>query len=82
MIDARIFDDMAKQMAGLLPPAAGELKKDFEQNARAMMQSTLSKMDLVSREDFDVQVALLQKTTLRLKELEARLAELENTNSN
>lgn len=81
MIDARIFDDMAKRMAGLLPPAAGELKKDFEQNARAMMQSTLSKMDLVSREDFDVQVALLQKTTQRLKELEARLASLENVNS-
>ncbi|CAG0878820.1 unnamed protein product [Cyprideis torosa] len=80
MIDARVFDNMAKQLGELLPPAAGELKKDFEQNARAMMQSTLTKMDLVSREDFDVQVALLQKTTLRLKELEARLARLENAN--
>lgn len=80
MIDARVFDEMAKQMAGLLPPAAGELKKDFEQNARAMMQSTLSKMDLVSREDFDIQVAVLQKTTRRLKELEARLEALEGSN--
>ena len=79
MIDARIFDDMAKQLSGLLPPSAAELKNDFEKNARAMMQSTLSKMDLVSREDFDVQAALLQKTTLRLKDLEARLAVLEGT---
>jgi BMFP domain-containing protein YqiC len=42
-----------------------------------VVQSALSKMDLVTREDFDVQVALLQKTTLRLKAVEERIAALE-----
>ncbi|HBR96049.1 MAG TPA: hypothetical protein DD979_01560 [Gammaproteobacteria bacterium] len=77
MIDARLFDDMAAQLAKLLPPGANELKNDFEQNARALMQSTLSRMELVTREEFDVQAALLQKTRSRLQLLEERVAALE-----
>ena len=79
MLDARIFDDMASQLAKLLPPGAEELKKDFEKNTRAMLQSTLAKMDMVTREDFDIQTALLQKTTARLKELEQRVVALEQS---
>lgn len=79
MIDARLFDEMADKMASFLPPGVSELRDDFERNAKAVMQSTLSKMDLVSREDFDVQSALLQKSLKRLKELEERVAELEAT---
>ncbi|MDO6461001.1 accessory factor UbiK family protein [Granulosicoccaceae sp. 1_MG-2023] len=78
MIDARIFDEMADKMAGFLPPGVSELRGDFERNAKAVMQSTLSKMDLVSREDYEVQTALLQKSMQRLKELEARVGELES----
>ena len=78
MIDARVFDDLAQGLSKLLPSGVSELKTDFEQNAKAMLQSTLGKMDLVTREEFDVQTAVLQKTRSKLEELEQRLAELEN----
>ncbi len=78
MLDARVFDTMAQQLGKLLPSGADELKADFERNARAVLQSTLAKMDLVTREDFDVQAALLQKTVMRIKELEQRVINLES----
>ena len=78
MIDARVFDEIAEQLGQLLPPGVAELKTDFEQNAKAMLQSTLGKMDLVTREEFDIQAAVLQKTRQKLEDLERRLAELEN----
>ncbi len=78
MIDARVFDDLAEGLGKLLPSGVSELKTDFEQNAKAMLQSTLGKMDLVTREEFDVQTAVLQKTRSKLEELEKRLAELES----
>jgi len=81
MIDARVFDDLAEGLGKLLPSGVSELKTDFEQNAKAMLQSTLGKMDLVTREEFDVQSAVLQKTRSKLEELEQRLAELENNAS-
>lgn len=82
MLDARIFDDMAEQLGKLLPPGVNEMRQDFEQNARSVIQSTLAKMDLVTREDFDVQVALLQKTSARLNELEERIKVLESISDN
>lgn len=77
MIDARIFDDLADTMAKLLPPGVSELKGDFERNAKSAIQQSLGKLDLVTREEFDVQMAVLQKTLLRLEALESRLAEIE-----
>ena len=79
MLDARIFDNMAEQLGKVLPAGVGDLKSDFEQNAKAVMQGTLSKMDLVTREEFDVQAAVLQKTIKRLKALEERVIELEES---
>ncbi len=79
MLDARVFDSMAQQLGKILPPGAETIKSDFENNARAVLQNTLSKMDLVTREEFDVQAALLQKTTLRMRELEKRVVALEST---
>lgn len=77
MIDARLFDEVASKLGGLLPPGVADLKTDFETNAKAVLQSTLDKMDLVTREEFDVQKEVLGKTRARLAELEARLSELE-----
>ncbi len=77
MIDARIFDDLADTLAKLLPPGVSELKDDFERNAKSAIQQSLGKLDLVTREEFDVQMAVLQKTLLRLEALESRLAEIE-----
>ena len=71
------MEDMARRMGELLPPGAAQLKTDFENNARATLQSTLGKMDLVTREEFDIQQRVLEKTRARLQALEERLAKLE-----
>lgn len=77
MIDATVFDDIAKRLSGLLPPGVAELKDDFEKNARAAVKSALGSLDLVTREEFDVQTAVLGRTRAKLEELEARVAALE-----
>jgi len=77
MIDARVFDDISKSLGKLLPPGVSDLKDDFERNAKAAMQSALGNLDLVSREEFDVQTELLRTTRQKLKALEARVAALE-----
>ena len=77
MIDARVFDDLANTMAKLLPPGVSDMKSDFERNAKSAMQQALGNLDLVTREEFDVQMAVLQKTRERLEAMEARVAALE-----
>ena len=74
MKDARLFDEIDRRMKEILArsPAA-----DLEKNLRAMMQSAFSRLDLVTREEFDVQREVLARTRAKLAELEAKLAELE-----
>ncbi len=71
------FDDLAKKITGLLPSSVLQLQQDLESNIKALLQSTLSKMNLVTREEFDVQEALLQRTREKLDKLEKLLQELE-----
>ncbi|MFK8080489.1 MAG: accessory factor UbiK family protein [Granulosicoccus sp.] len=77
MIDARVFDDISRSLGKLLPPGVSDLKEDFERNAKAAVQSALGNLDLVSREEFDVQAEVLRNTRQKLKALEARVAALE-----
>ncbi len=77
MIDARVFDDISKSLGKLLPPGVSDLKDDFERNAKSAVQSALSNLDLVSREEFDVQAEVLRNTRQQLKMLEARISALE-----
>ena len=77
MIDATVIDDLSRTLGKLLPPGLAELKGDFERNARAAVQGALADLDLVTREDFDVQAQVLQRTRQRLQALEARVAALE-----
>jgi len=74
MADARLFEEIDRRMKEILArsPAA-----DLEKNLRALMQSAFSRLDLVSREEFDVQREVLARTRAKLTELEAKLAELE-----
>ena len=74
MADARLFEEIDRRMKEVLArsPAA-----DLEKNLRALMQSAFSRLDLVSREEFDVQREVLARTRAKLAELEAKLAELE-----
>ena len=77
MIDNRTLDDLANKLSAALPDSIKMMQKDIEQNMRAILESTFQKMNLVSREEFDVQTALLAKTQQRLKELEQQIADLE-----
>jgi hypothetical protein len=66
------------QLAGKFAEAAANSPvKDIEKNVRALASSAFARLDLVTREEFDVQVALLERTTAQLAVLEARVAELE-----
>lgn len=77
MIDHKTIDEFADRIAGAIPPGLHHFKDDMEKNAHALLQSGLSKLDLVSREEFEVQKAVLAKTRARLEQLEQRVAELE-----
>ncbi len=76
MLDPRIIEQLGARLSSLLAnsPAA-----DVEKNARALLASFFSRLDLVSREEFDVQTRLLQRTREKLQALEARLDQLEKT---
>jgi len=78
MIDARVFDEIAESLGKLLPPGVSDLKNDFERNAKSAVQSALGNLDLVTREEFDVQAEVLRRTRERLAELESRIAQLES----
>jgi len=72
------IDDLAKKLASAVPQGLADLKADLEQNFRAVLQSGLAKLDLVTRREFEVQAGVLQRTREKLEALEARLAELQS----
>ncbi|NJD32938.1 MAG: accessory factor UbiK family protein [Gammaproteobacteria bacterium] len=75
--DPRIIDDLARRLAGTVPESVVALRRDLEQNFKGVLQGGLAKLDLVTREEFDVQAAVLKRTRERLAALEKRLAQLE-----
>lgn len=77
VLDSRILDDIAKKLADSVPVGLRDLKAEAEKNFRAVLQSVFAKLDLVTREEFDVQASVLSRTRERLEELAARLHELE-----
>lgn len=78
MIDSKSLNDLAAKITALLPADLETLKKDLEKNIRAGLQSGFQKLDLVSREEFDVQAAVLARTREKLEALEKRVQALEN----
>jgi BMFP domain-containing protein YqiC len=77
MIDLGKIDDLVNRLGDSLPPAAGRLKEDAEKQFRSILKSAFEKMDLVSREEFDIQRSVLERTQLKLEMLELQLQELE-----
>jgi hypothetical protein len=75
--DPRLIDDLARRLAGSVPESVSALRRDLEQNFKGVLQSQLARMDLVTREEFDVQAAVLKRTREKLAALEKRLAEIE-----
>ena len=79
MFDAKTIDDMANRLAGVVPPSLQAVKTDLEKTFHAILQSTLGKLDLVTREEFEVQKLVLAKTRVNLELLEKRVAEMEQS---
>ena len=77
MIDLNHIDDLARRLSGLVPPGLREGREELQENFKAVLQSGLSKLDLVTREEFDVQRAVLLRTREKLDALQAQVAELE-----
>jgi BMFP domain-containing protein YqiC len=77
MIDPKAFDDLAKRFTEALPPSFRQFQADIEKNVHAALQATFSKLDLVTREEFEVQQGVLARTRSKLEELEKQVAELE-----
>lgn len=73
-MDSKLLDDLNRRVREMVNASPA---RDLEKNLRAMMSSTFSRLDLVTREEFDVQQEVLRRTREKLQALEARVAELE-----
>jgi ubiquinone biosynthesis accessory factor UbiK len=71
------LDDLARRLAESVPESVRAFGRDMESNFKAVLQAQLSKLDLVTRQDFDVQAAILERTQGKLAALEARLKDVE-----
>ena len=78
MFDPKLLDDLSRKISDSLPKGLATLQDDTRQHLNSALQSALSKMDLVSREEFDIQQAVLERTREKLERLEKRVRELED----
>jgi BMFP domain-containing protein YqiC len=76
-IDPKVLDDLARRLADAVPEGVRSVQRDLEANFRAVLQAALGKLDLVTREEFDVQSQVLGRTREKLESIAARLEELE-----
>ncbi|MBN8261566.1 MAG: accessory factor UbiK family protein [Xanthomonadales bacterium] len=76
MIDLAQLDDLARRLSNLVPPGLREGREELQQNFKSVLQAGLGKLELVTREEFDVQRAVLARTRDKLEALERQLAEL------
>lgn len=77
MIDPKKIEEMARQIHNALPPGIKSLGEEVDKKVKQVLQSQLNRLDMVSREEFEVQTKVLLRTRERLVELENRLAQLE-----
>jgi BMFP domain-containing protein YqiC len=77
MFDPKKIEQIAKQIHEAMPQPVKELGADVEKKVRQVIQGQLNKLDVVSREEFDVQTQVLLRTREKLTQLEAKIAEME-----
>ena len=77
MLNMKLIDTLARQINEAIPTGMKEMKGDVEKNIRTLLEGTLAKLDLVTREEFDAQSRVLARTREKLEQLEKTLAELE-----
>ena len=78
MLDPKKLEDIAKQINNAIPPGVKSFAEGFETKTKQILQTQLSKLDLVTREEFEVQTQVLIRTREKLEALEARLTALES----
>ncbi len=76
-MDKQFIDDLANRLANAVPPGVKSLQDDLERNFRGLLQSGFAKLDLVTREEFDVQTRVLERTRQKLTALEQELQSLQ-----
>ena len=77
MIDLNHIDDLARRLSQLVPPGLRDSQEELQQTFKSALQAGLAKLDLVTREEFDVQQAVLLRTREKLEALERTVATLE-----
>ncbi len=78
MIDPKVLDELAHKLANSVPSGLKELQQDVEKNFRSTLQASFARLDLVTREEFDVQSRVLERTREKLERLEQLVEQLEN----
>jgi ubiquinone biosynthesis accessory factor UbiK len=76
-MDSLRIDELARRLLERVPPALRAVQQDLENNFRAVLRERLGRLDLVTRDEFDAQARVLERTRARLEALEARLRALE-----
>jgi ubiquinone biosynthesis accessory factor UbiK len=73
------IEEIARRLMDNLPPALRATQRDLESNFRAVLRASLGKLDLVTRDEFDVQTRVLERTRARLEALEARVRAMDGS---
>ena len=82
MPDLPIIDRLMADISRRLPADLGSLRSEVERNVRSVLAETVSRMDLITREEFDIQQQVLMRTREKLEALEKQVAELEKVTGN
>ena len=77
MLDLKTIDELTRKLAESLPPGVTQRKEELESRFRSVLTAAFERMNLVGREEFDRQCAVLEETRLRLETLQKRLDELQ-----
>ena len=78
-MDSFRIDEIARRLMDNLPPALRATQRDLESNFRAVLRASLAKLDLVTRDEFDTQSRVLERTRAKLEALETRVRAMEGT---
>lgn len=78
MLNAKKIEELADKFSQSIPPGAKAFQQDIENNFKQVLQSMVAKMDLVTREEFDVQKKVLARTREKIEVLEKALSQLES----
>ena len=81
MLNTKFIDDLARQISEAIPAGVKGMQEDVQKNIHTLLQGALSRLDLVTREEFDAQTQVLARTRAQLEQLEKTLTGLEQKKS-